>query len=48
MGIAGPVDNNVCKLTNVTHWEPVDGHALAIRLGISQFVLLNDFAAAGL
>ena len=48
MGIAGPVDNNVCKVTNITHWEAVDGQYLALSLGIPYFRLLNDFAAAGL
>jgi len=27
--MAGPVDNNVCELTNVQHWPPVDGTALS-------------------
>ena len=48
VGIAGPVDNNVCKVTNITHWEAVDGQYLALSLGIPYFRLLNDFAAAGL
>lgn len=47
VGLAGPVDNNVCHLTNVPHWPIVDGKALSQTLKIPEFILINDFAAAG-
>lgn len=42
--IAGPVDNNICRATNLP-WV-VDGRSLASRLGIGKVHLLNDFYAA--
>lgn len=48
VGIAGPVDNNTCEVTNCPHWPPVDGTALSQTLKISTVMLLNDFAVAGL
>jgi len=47
IGLAGPVDNNVCKMTNIKHWPPVDGNALSQTFDIPNFTLINDFAAAG-
>ena len=46
LGIAGPVENNICRATNLP-WV-VDGGALATRLGIERIVLVNDFQAAAL
>lgn len=48
IGIAGPVDNNTVEVTNCPHWPPVDGEALAQSCNIPKFMLLNDFAVAGL
>ena len=46
LGIAGPVENNVCRATNLP-WI-VDGGALGQRLGIARLRLVNDFYAAAL
>ena len=48
IGIAGPVDNNSVEVTNCQHWPPVDGEALSQSCKIPKFMLLNDFAVAGL
>jgi glucokinase len=45
-GIAGPVENNICRATNLP-WV-VDGRELATRLGIARVQLVNDFHAAAL
>jgi glucokinase len=45
-GIAGPIENNMCRATNLP-WV-VDGHALSSRLGIDRVRLVNDFYAAAL
>ncbi len=45
-GIAGPVENNVGRATNLA-WM-VDGRVLQERLGIERVVLINDFSAAAL
>jgi glucokinase len=45
-GIAGPIENNICRATNLP-WV-VDGHALSARLGIDRVRLVNDFYAAAL
>ena len=44
LAIAGPVENNICRATNLP-WV-VDGRSLAARLGIERVRLLNDFYAA--
>ena len=46
LGIAGPVENNICHATNLP-WV-VDGNALGSRLGIARVTLVNDFDAAAL
>jgi glucokinase len=46
LGIAGPVEGNVCRATNLP-WI-VDGRALSQRLGIARVCLVNDFYAAAL
>jgi len=45
-GIAGPVEGNVCRATNLP-WV-VDGRVLMQRLGIPKVRLVNDFFAAAL
>jgi glucokinase len=45
-GIAGPIENNMCRATNLP-WV-VDGRTLAQRLGIARVTLVNDFTAAAL
>jgi len=45
-GIAGPIENNICRATNLP-WV-VDGNALEQELGIDRIVLVNDFQAAAL
>ena len=44
--VAGPVENNICRATNLP-WI-VDGRSLATRLGIERVRLVNDFHAAAL
>jgi glucokinase len=45
-GIAGPIEHNICRATNIP-WV-VDGNELSQRLGIPRVVLVNDFQAAAL
>jgi glucokinase len=45
-GIAGPVENNICRATNLP-WV-IDGRAIAAKLGIARVILVNDFYAAAL
>ena len=45
-GIAGPIENNMCRATNLP-WV-VDGRALSSRIGIPRVRLVNDFYAAAL
>lgn len=45
-GVAGPVENNICRATNLP-WV-VDGRGLSARLGIARVLLVNDFYAAAL
>src|SRR4051812_33506884 len=44
LAIAGPIENNICRATNLP-WV-VDGRSLAARLGIERLRLMNDFHAA--
>ncbi len=46
LGIAGPIENNMCRATNLP-WV-VDGRVLSTRLGIPRVRLVNDFYAAAL
>ena len=46
LGIAGPVENNICRATNLP-WV-VDGRSLSQRLDIKRVKLVNDFHAAAL
>jgi glucokinase len=45
-GIAGPIENNMSRATNLP-WI-IDGRALSRRLGIARVTLVNDFYAAAL
>lgn len=44
-GIAGPVINNTCNLTNLSWY--LEGDRLERELSIDQITLINDFAANG-
>ncbi len=46
LAIAGPIENNICRATNLP-WI-VDGRSLATRLGVERVHLVNDFHAAAL
>jgi glucokinase len=46
LGIAGPIEDNVCRATNLP-WV-VDGRALSQKLAIPRVTLVNDFYAAAL
>lgn len=46
LGIAGPIENNMCRATNLP-WV-IDGRTLSHRLGIARVTLVNDFHAAAL
>jgi len=46
LGVAGPVVNNTCQLTNLP-WPLLKGSDLAQALNIPQVVLINDFTAIG-
>lgn len=48
VGLAGPVENHCCELTNLLHWPIVSERALEQACGIEHVMLINDFAAAGL
>jgi glucokinase len=45
-GIAGPVENNICRATNLP-WV-VDSRVLARQMGVGRVLLVNDFYAAAL
>lgn len=47
IGIAGEVKNNVVCTTNIPHWKPTDGRAIAQEFAMDSFELVNDFVAAG-
>ena len=47
VGIAGEVNRNTVRVTNVPHWPVVDGFALAEIFHMQSFTFINDFAAAG-
>ncbi len=44
-GIAGPVVDNACELTNL-HWQ-LSGDRLGAELNLAKVSLINDFAAVG-
>jgi glucokinase len=48
IGLAGPVENSSCELTNLVHWPIVNERALEQACNIEHVQLINDFAAAGL
>jgi glucokinase len=45
IGIAGPVKENSCRVTNLS-WS-LDGASISRRFGIERVVLLNDLVASG-
>jgi glucokinase len=45
--IAGPVQNNKSKVTNVPRWGELNAHDMENKLGIKRIRLINDFAAVG-
>jgi len=48
IAVAGPVVNNVAaQVTNVKHWEPIDGPKLSKNLKIDIVNVINDFVAVG-
>lgn len=47
VGIAGEVNANTVKTTNVPHWLIADGNVIAAANGLESFTFINDFAAAG-
>ena len=45
IGVPGPIqDNTVLKFANIPHWESESGDKLGKKLGIKNFLFLNDFA----
>ncbi|MBJ7898775.1 MAG: glucokinase [Cyanobacteria bacterium RI_101] len=46
LGVAGPVVDNTCDLTNLD-WAPIQGEALARKFAIPRVTLINDFTAIG-
>jgi glucokinase len=49
IGIAGAVENNTVKVTNIPHWPTLDANSIKNNLKhFDTFDFINDFAAAGL
>jgi glucokinase len=49
LGVAGAVENNMVKVTNIPHWATVNAEEIRQNLKhFDSFDLINDFAAAGL
>jgi glucokinase len=46
IAIAGPVKENVVRMSNVEKWGDLVGKHLALALRFDHFVFLNDFEAA--
>jgi glucokinase len=46
-GIAGPIINQTCTLTNIPHWPIITVNELQKKLGTPQVELINDFVAIG-
>jgi len=46
VGIAGPVNENKCHLTNIPHWPIQDGNSIKTQFKMNAFVFINDFTAA--
>ena len=45
IGVPGPIqDNTVLKFANIPHWTSESGDKLGKKLGIKNFLFLNDFA----
>jgi len=47
ISIAGPVKDNKCETANIQKWPVSNGDASGKTLGISKFILVNDFVAIG-
>lgn len=45
LAVAGPVSNDICKMTNV-NWV-INGRNLEKHLGITKVIVINDFAGIG-
>lgn len=45
VGIAGPVTNNKCTLTNIPHWPLQDGNQIGKNWKM-EFMFVNDFTIA--
>jgi|688.fasta_scaffold400043_1 glucokinase len=49
IGVAGAVENNKVRVTNIPHWGTLNGEEIRQQFAcIKSFEFLNDFAAAGL
>ena len=49
LGVAGAVENNKVRLTNIPHWATLNGEEIRQELPyFEHFEFINDFAAAGL
>lgn len=48
LGVAGAVEDNKVKVTNIPHWETLSGEAIRQHFKFESFEIINDFAAAGL
>jgi glucokinase len=47
--VAGAVENNKVRLTNIPHWALLNGEEIRQELPFFEsFEFINDFAAAGL
>ena len=45
VGVPGPIqENTVLKFSNIPHWDSISGDELGKKLGIKNFLFLNDFA----
>ena len=48
MGMPGPIENNcIITLPNIPHWKLYNGTELGIKLGINNFIFINDFEGNG-
>jgi glucokinase len=48
MSMPGPIENNcIITLPNIQHWKLYNGTELGIKLGINNFIFINDFEGNG-
>ena len=48
IGLPGPIENNcIITLPNIPHWKLYNGTELGIKLGINNFIFINDFEGNG-